>query len=152
MTHMRHRISCKRQRRTEHAAIGLTVSGLNVGVLFQLRSLLAIVSLIFIARSRSQSRTSTAFSKPCSRFSLPRRSFRRAILWARPWLFSIGLLDVARLPKQSHPAMAIDAQRPCLSRFLAFRIELAVRRICSLKALRKIGNRARNCKVIALIF
>jgi hypothetical protein len=33
----------------EHAAIGLAVSGLTVGILFQLRGLLSIVPLLFIA-------------------------------------------------------------------------------------------------------
>src|SRR5215475_16204705 len=49
-------LPCKRQWRgddgdtgMEHAAIGLTVLGLIVGVLFQLRGLLVIVSLLFIA-------------------------------------------------------------------------------------------------------
>ena len=93
----------------EHAPIRLTVLGLIVGVLFQLRGLLVIPALHCFGRGRNHARVRLSQNRVHD-FPCPGGLFRPAI-WARPWLFSIGLLDVARLLEQSYPAIAIDAPR-----------------------------------------
>jgi hypothetical protein len=128
------------------AAIGLAVLGLIAGILFQLRGLLWIVPLLFIASIGFVITREYGFLKTVFTVFAAQTVFQAS--------YFVGLVSLAVFDRLFSRGASAETDRrwrsslsSCASHGLwHFRIELAVRCICSLETLRRISIRAATVK------